>query len=141
MSDPIDEAADLRVDYDALRSLLDWEVRLLGEVELRPKDWQVGSDVAALSRERRMLRSLLVDLQSTIDEVADLRGDYADLGRLLTQAEGSAAAAIARERRIIRRRLTELEESAGGTVLDEVAARRERQASAPRPPARRRQSR
>jgi hypothetical protein len=75
------------------------------------------------------------------DEHADLLADYERLGRAMVSANGSELSALSRERRMIRSRLNELDLSGEGTVLDEVAARREAQASAPRVPARRRQSR
>ena len=76
-----------------------------------------------------------------IDELADLRADYAKLGKRLDAAFGSEAASLSRERRMIRQRLNELEQVDAGTVLDEVAERRESKAIVARVPARRRQSR
>ena len=75
------------------------------------------------------------------DEQADLLADYERLGAEMQRATGSELSALSRERRMIRQRLNELDVSGEGTVLDEVAARRESKATAPRVPARRRQSR
>lgn len=75
------------------------------------------------------------------DEHADLLADYDRLGAAMQRAAGSELSALSRERRMIRQRLNELDLSGEGTVLDEVAARRESKATAPRVPARRRQSR
>lgn len=78
------------------------------------------------------------------DEITDLRADYVRLGKLLegcSADQGSAASALSRERRMIRARLDELEGKGEGTVIDEVAARRESKTAVVRPPARRRQPR
>ena len=56
-----------------------------------------------------------------MDRAADLRGDYDLLGRLLSEAEGSAAAAIARERRIIGELLESLESSVEVPLVDKLA--------------------
>jgi hypothetical protein len=60
-----------------------------------------------------------------VDRVATLRSDFARLGDLLLEAEGSAAAALARERRIMSELLDRLEAASEEVPLvDQLAQRR-----------------